>query len=49
MGTVKLFRMWDQDLADAGIAAASAPSLEPSLSLLFDGSENSFTIADWSE
>jgi hypothetical protein len=49
MGTVKLFRMWDQDLADAGIAAASAPSLEPSLSLLFDGSEGSFTIADWSE
>jgi hypothetical protein len=49
MGCLKLFRMWDQDLGDTGIAAASAPSLEPSLSLLFDGSGNSFTVEDWSE
>jgi hypothetical protein len=48
MGTIRLYRMWDQDLGDGGIAAASAPSLEPSLSLLFDGSGNSFTIDDWS-
>jgi hypothetical protein len=49
MGTIKLFRMWSDDLADAGIAEATLPSLEPSLSLTFDGSETSFTVDDWSE
>jgi hypothetical protein len=49
MGTIKLFRMWSDDLADAGIAEATLPSLEPSLSLTFDGSETSFTVSDWSE
>jgi len=28
---------------------ASAPSLEPSLSLTFDGTGTSFTVDDWSE
>jgi hypothetical protein len=48
MGTIKLFRMWSDDLADAGIAEATLPSLEPSLSLTFDGTEGSFTVSDWS-
>jgi hypothetical protein len=48
MGTIKLFRMWSDDLADEGIAEATLPSLEPSLSLTFDGSETSFTVSDWS-
>jgi hypothetical protein len=41
--------MWDEDLTDAGITEATLPSTEPSLSLTFDGSENSFIILDWSE
>ena len=50
MGTIGQFRMWADDLGDTGIVEATAPSLEPSLSLTFDGSENSgFTVLDWSE
>jgi hypothetical protein len=49
MGTIGTFRVWDQDLGDDGIVTASAPSLEPSLSLTFDGSGLSFTVLDWSE
>jgi len=49
MGNIGKLRMWADDLADAGIATATAPSLEPSLSLTFDGSEGSFTVLDWSE
>ena len=49
MGTIGQFRMWSDDLGDAGIVEASAPSLEPSLSLTFDGSQTSFTVSDWSE
>jgi hypothetical protein len=41
--------MWDEDLGDTGIVAATLPSTEPSLSLTFDGSETSFTLLDWSE
>jgi len=48
-GTIKSFRVWNQDLGDSGIETASAPSLEPSLSLTFDGSGSSFTVLDWSE
>ena len=48
MGTIKQFRVWADDLTDAGIAEATLPSLEPSLSLTFDGSETSFTVLDWS-
>ena len=48
MGTIKLFRVWADDLTDAGIEEATLPSLEPSLSLTFDGSETSFTVLDWS-
>tara|TARA_B110000902_G_scaffold82451_1_gene97865 strand:- start:715 stop:1179 length:465 start_codon:yes stop_codon:yes gene_type:complete len=49
MGTIGQFRMWDEDLTDAGIVTATLPSTEPSLSLAFDGSETSFTVLDWSE
>ena len=49
MGTIGQFRMWDEDLTDAGLVAATLPSTEPSLSLTFDGSENSFIVLDWSE
>ncbi len=50
MGTIAQFRMWDEDLTDAGIVEATEPSTEPSLQLTFDGlSTNSFTVLDWSE
>jgi hypothetical protein len=48
MGTVERFRIWGVDLGDDGIADATAPSLEPSLSLTFDSSESSFVVDDWS-
>jgi len=48
MGTVETFRMWGLDLGDAGLEAATAPSLEPSLSLTFDSSGSSFVVDDWS-
>ena len=34
MGTISELRVWPVDITDIGIAAASAPSLEPSLSIL---------------
>ena len=50
MGTIAQFRVWDNDLTDAGIVEATEPSTEPSLQLTFDGSStNSFTVLDWSE
>jgi hypothetical protein len=50
MGTISEFRVWDKDLGDAGIVEATNPSLEPSLSLTFEGTgTNSFVIQDWSE
>ena len=49
MGTIGQFRMWSNDLGDVGITEATLPSTEPSLSLTFDGSENSFIVLDWSE
>ena len=49
MGTVKTLRMWAQDIGDAGLVEATEPSLVPSLSLTFDGTENSFIVEDWSE
>ena len=50
MGTVGTFRVWDRDLGDTGIVEATNPSLEPSLSLTFEGtSTNSFVVNDWSE
>jgi hypothetical protein len=48
MGTVERFRVWGVDLGDTGLEAATAPSLEPSLSLTFDSSESSFVVDDWS-
>lgn len=48
MGTIGKLRIWADDLGDTGIAEATLPSLEPSLSLTFDGSETSFTVLDWS-
>ena len=50
MGTIGKFRVWDEDLTDTGIVAATLPSTEPSLQLTFDGSSTtSFTVLDWSE
>jgi hypothetical protein len=49
MGTIRTFRVWADDLGDTGITEATLPSLEPSLSLTFDGTEGSFTVLDWSE
>ena len=50
MGTISEFRVWDKDITDAGIVEATNPSLEPSLSLTFQGTgTNSFVVNDWSE
>jgi hypothetical protein len=48
MGTVERFRVWGLDLGDTGLETATAPSLEPSLSLTFDSSESSYIVDDWS-
>jgi hypothetical protein len=48
-GTIRTFRMWGQDIGDTGLVEATEPSLVPSLSLTFDGTENSFIVEDWSE
>jgi hypothetical protein len=50
MGTVGTFRVWDKDLGDDGIVEATNPSLEPSLSLTFEGTgTNSFVVNNWAE
>ena len=50
MGTISEFRVWDKDLGDDGIVDATNPSLEPSLSLTFEGiGTNSFVVNNWSE
>jgi len=50
MGTIGTFRIWDRDITDEGIKEATNPSLEPSLSLTFEGTgTNSFVVNDWSE
>jgi hypothetical protein len=50
MGTISEFRVWDKDLGDDGIVEATNPSLEPSLSLTFEGTgTSSFTVSEWSE
>ena len=50
MGTISEFRVWDKDLGDAGLVEAANPSLEPSLSLTFEGiGTNSFVVNNWSE
>lgn len=50
MGTIGTFRVWDQDIGDDGLVEATNPSLEPSLSLTFEGTgTNSFVVNDWSE
>ena len=50
MGTISEFRVWDRDLGDAGIVEATNPSLEPSLSLTFEGTgTNSFVVNNWAE
>jgi hypothetical protein len=48
-GTIRTFRIWSKDIGDAGLVEATEPSLVPSLSLTFDGTENSFIVEDWSE
>jgi hypothetical protein len=47
MGTISQFRIWADDLADAGIEEATTPSTEPSLNLVFAGGETSFIVEDW--
>jgi hypothetical protein len=42
-GTISEFRIFDRDIGDTGISEATKPSLEPSLSLTFDGQPSSFT------
>ena len=49
MGTIRTFRIWSKDIGDTGLVEATEPSLVPSLSLTFDGTENSFVVLDWSE
>jgi hypothetical protein len=50
MGTIGTFRVWDKDLGDDGIVEATNPSLEPSLSLTFEGTgTNSFVVNNWAE
>ena len=50
MGTIGTFRVWDKDIGDTGLVEATNPSLEPSLSLTFEGvGTNSFVVNDWSE
>jgi len=50
MGTIGTFRVWDRDIADTGLVEATNPSLEPSLSLTFEGvGTNSFVVNDWAE
>ena len=50
MGTISEFRVWDKDITDAGLVEATNPSLEPSLSLTFEGTgTNSFVVNDWAE
>jgi len=48
-GTISSFRVWDRDITDDGLVEATSPSLEPSLSLTFEGAgTNSFIVNDWS-
>lgn len=49
MGTIGQLRIWNVDLGDTGIVAATEPSLEPSLLLEFDSSGTSFVDLGWSE
>ena len=48
-GTIRNFRMWGNDIKDDGIEIVTQPSIVPSLSLSFDGSEASHVEFDWSE
>jgi hypothetical protein len=49
-GTISSFRVWDKDITDDGLEEATNPSLEPSLSLTFEGvGTNSFVVNDWAE
>jgi hypothetical protein len=49
MGTIQNFQIWDRDIGDTGLVDETAPSLEPSLFLTFDGTTGSYTVTDWSE
>ena len=49
MGTIQNFQIWDRDIGDTGLVDETAPSLEPSLFLTFDGTTGSYTVRDWSE
>ena len=49
MGTIGSFRIWADDIGDAGLVTATNPSTEPSLLLTFDSAETSFVDLGWSE
>jgi hypothetical protein len=49
MGTIQNFQIWDRDIGDQGLVDETAPSLEPSLFLTFDGTTGSYSVMDWSE
>jgi len=49
MGTIQNFQIWDRDIGDQGLVDETAPSLEPSLFLTFDGTTGSYSVRDWSE
>lgn len=49
MGTIGSFRVWADDIGDAGLVTATNPSTEPSLLLTFDSAETSFVDLGWSE
>ena len=49
MGTIRTFRQFAGDIGDAGLATATNPSTEPTLSLTFNGLGGSFYNLSWSE
>ena len=49
MGTIGTFRQFAGDIGDTGLATATNPSTEPTLSLSFDGTGGSFYNLSWSE
>ena len=47
VGTIGSFRILVEDIGDTGIEEASSLSTEPSLSLVFDGTETSYVDLGW--
>jgi hypothetical protein len=49
MGTIENFQIFDRDVGDDGLVTLTKPSEVPSLFITFDGSNDSYTVLDWSE